>query len=148
MNKWLKISIIGLLIILLMLVRIFGDKLFYDPFINYFKNDYLYNNVPGYAALKLFFHIFLRYITNALISLAIIYVAFRNKRLIKFSVKFYVVAFIVLSIVYYGLLRAGMNNGYLFTFYVRRFLIHPVFILILLPAFYYQKRLVKQFEQS
>ncbi len=148
MNKWLRIGIIGVLIILLMLVRTFGDKLFYDPFINYFKNDYLYNNVPGYGTLKLFSHIFLRYITNALISLAIIYVAFRNKRLIKFSVKFYIAAFIILSIVYYGLLKTGMNNGYLFTFYVRRFLIHPVFVLILLPAFYYQKRLVQQSEQS
>ncbi len=144
MNRWIRMGIIGVLIILLMVVRSFGDKLFYDPFIDYFKNDYLYNNVPGYGTLKLFFHIFLRYTTNALISLAIIYVAFLNRRLIKFSVKFYIIAFIVLCVVYYGLLRAGMNNGYLFTFYVRRFLIHPVFVLILLPAFYYQKKLVRQ----
>jgi len=144
MNKWVKAVVIGLLIILLILVRAYGNKLFYDPFINYFKNDYLYNNVPGYGTLKLFVNLLLRYFVNTLISLGIIYVAFQNKRLIKFSVKFYIVVFIVLSIVYYGLLKTGMNNGYLFTFYVRRFLIHPVFILILLPAFYYQKRLVEQ----
>jgi len=148
MNKWFRLAIIGVLIILLMLVRAFGDKLFYDPFISYFEYDYLHKTIPGFASMKLFFHIFLRYATNTLISLAIIYVAFRNRRLIKFSIKFYVVAFIVLSIVYYLLLRAGMNNGYLFTFYVRRFLIHPVFVLILLPAFYYQKRLVQQAEKA
>jgi len=148
MSKWVKGIIIGGLVILLMLVRAFGDKLFYDPFTSYFENDYLHNTIPGFGTLKLFFHIFLRYATNAIISLVIIYVAFQNIKLIKFSIRFYIIAFIVLSIVYYGLLRSGMNNGYLFTFYIRRFLIHPVFVLILLPAFYYQKRLVQQSEKS
>ncbi len=148
MNKWVKGAIIGVLVVLLMLVRAFGDKLFYDPFISYFEHDYLHDTIPGFGTLKLFFHIFLRYLTNAFISLAIIYVAFQNKRLIKFSIRFYIIAFIVLSIVYYGLLRSGMNNGYLFTFYIRRFLIHPVFVLILVPAFYYQKRLVQQSKHS
>ncbi len=147
MNRWAKIAIISFLVILLMLVRAFGTKLFYDPFIDYFKNDYLHNNIPGFGTLKLFFSLFLRYATNAIISLAIIYVAFLNKRLIRFSIRFYIIAFVVLSMVYYLLLRAQMNT-YLFTFYVRRFLIHPVFVLILLPAFYYQKKLVQQSEQS
>jgi len=144
MNRWIRIGIIGVLVFLLMLVRSYGDRFFYDPFISYFEHDYLHNNIPGYATLKLFFHIFLRYATNAVISLIIIYVAFQNIGFVKFSIRFYILAFIVLAIVYYVLLRTGMNNGYLFTFYVRRFLIHPVFVIILLPAFYYQKMLVKQ----
>ena len=144
MSRWVRIGIIGVLVILLMLVRAFGDRFFYDPFISYFEHDYLHNNIPGFGTLKLFFHIFLRYATNAIISLIIIYVAFQNRMYVKFSIRFYLIAFIVLSIVYYILLRTGMNNGYLFTFYVRRFLIHPVFVLILLPAFYYHKMLIKQ----
>ncbi len=143
MNKWLKFIVIAVLFFMLILVRAFSKQLFYDPFISYFEDDYLYQNIPGFGSLKLFFHLFLRYLLNTIISLAIIYVAFQNKRLIKFSIKFYSIAFLVLAIVYYLLLRSGMNNGYLFTFYVRRFLIHPVFVLILLPAFYYQKRLVQ-----
>lgn len=147
MNKWTKGAIIVILIMLLMLIRTFGDKYLYDPFISYFEHDYLTNSIPGFTSFKLFFNIFLRYAVNTLVSLAIIYVAFQNKKLIKFSIRFYLIAFIVLSIVYYGLLRAGMHNGYLFTFYVRRFLIHPVFILILLPAFYYQKKLIQQSDE-
>ena len=81
---------------------------------------------------------------NAIISLAIIYVAFQKRQLVIFSIKFYLIAFIVLSIVYYLLLRTGMANGYLFTFYVRRFLTHPIFILVLLPAFYYQQRILSK----
>ena len=142
MKKWKRLVIIGFLIILMMLVRGFDTKIFYDPFIAYFRSDYLNSTIPGFNSIKLFFSLFLRYSINALISLAIIYIAFQKRELVIFSIKFYVIAFVVLSIVYYFLLRAGMANGYLFTFYVRRFLTHPIFILILLPAFYYQQRIV------
>ncbi|PIE49786.1 MAG: exosortase F system-associated protein [Flavobacteriales bacterium] len=143
MNKWLRLGVIGVLVFLLIMVRSLGDRMFYDPFIDYFRNDYLYVDIPGFKFLKLFYHLMLRYLANTLISLAIIYFAFQKKSLVIFSMKFYAIAFVILSIIYYFLLRNGMENGYLFTFYVRRFLIHPVFILVLLPAFYYQEKLVK-----
>jgi len=144
MNRWVKLGIIGVLVILLVLVRAYGTKLFYDPFIAYFKHDYLSDTIPGFNSIKLFFNLFLRYSMNAIISLAIIYIAFLKREYVVFSIKFYIIAFFVLSIVYYLLLRAGMANGYLFTFYIRRFLTHPVFILILLPAFFYHYRHPKQ----
>lgn len=144
MSKWLKIVILGLLVLLLLLIRAFGDNVLYDPFTSYFKNDYLYNNIPKYDTLFMFFNLFIRYLVNALVSLVMIYVAFGKKTYVRFSVRFYIIAFIVLSLVYYLLLRAGMHNGYLFTFYIRRFIIHPVFILILLPAFYYHYLLTKR----
>ncbi|PID69753.1 MAG: exosortase F system-associated protein [Flavobacteriales bacterium] len=143
MNKWLRLGVIGVLVFLLIMVRSLGDRMFYDPFIDYFRNDYLYVDIPGFKFLKLFYHLMLRYLANTLISLAIIYFAFQKKSLVIFSMKFYAIAFVILSVIYYFLLRNGMENGYLFTFYVRRFLIHPVFILVLLPAFYYQEKLVK-----
>ncbi|MCB0474390.1 MAG: exosortase F system-associated protein [Flavobacteriaceae bacterium] len=144
MSKWLKIVILGLLVLLLLLIRAFGDNVLYDPFTSYFKNDYLYNTIPKYDTLFMFFNLFIRYLVNALVSLVMIYVAFGKKTYVRFSVRFYIIAFIVLSLVYYLLLRAGMHNGYLFTFYIRRFIIHPVFILILLPAFYYHYLLTKR----
>jgi len=143
MNRALRIVLIIGLFGLLILVRAFGTKLFYDPFIQYFKNDYLDTSMPDYNALKLWLHIFLRYFINTVISLIIIYVAFQKKGLVKFSIKFYTAGFLVLGIVYFILLQFEMVNGHLFTYYVRRFLIHPVFVLILLPAFYYQKKLVR-----
>jgi len=41
---------------------------------------------------------------------------------------------------FYILLQTGFNKGYLLAFYIRRFLIHPLFVLVLLPAFYYQQK--------
>ncbi len=143
MSRTLRILIIIGLFGLLILVRAFGTKIFYDPFILYFKNDYLDTSIPDYEGLKLWVSIFFRYVLNAIISLAIIYVAFQKRGLVRFSVKFYVAAFGVLGILYFILLQFEMINGHLFAFYVRRFLIHPIFVLILLPAFYYQKKLVR-----
>jgi exosortase F-associated protein len=142
MNKWVRIFIIGLLVILLMLVRAYGARYFYDPFIIYFRHDYLTTAVPEYQTVKLFLNLFLRYSINSGISLAIIYFAFLKRDLVMFSVKFLILAFIVLSFFYFVLLNAEMLKGYLFAFYVRRFLIHPIFVLILLPAFYYQKKFI------
>jgi len=144
MGKLMRWFIVFTLFIFLVLVRSFEAKLFYDPLIVHFRYHYLYESLPEFDTFKLFFNLFLRYVLNAVISLGIIYVIFKNIRLIKFSIKFYMVAFIVLSIVFYGLLQFDMVNGSLLTFYVRRFLIHPIFVLVLVPAFYYQKMLVNQ----
>lgn len=143
MKKRIRIPIIAGLFLLLILVRAFGTDIFYDPFIEYFRNDYLNKPIPDYNGFKLSLNILFRYALNTVISLAIIYVAFQKKGLVKFSIKFYVAAFVVMGILYFILLQFEMINGHLFTFYVRRFLIHPVFVLILLPAFYYQKKLIR-----
>lgn len=143
MKRWVKITSIIFLFLLLVLVRAFESELFYDPFILYFEGDYLDQPIPEYHGFKLWANIILRYVINMLISLTIIYVAFTKKGLVRFSLKFYIAAFLVFGIFYYILLQFEMINGHLFAFYVRRFLIHPVFVLILLPAFYYQKKLIR-----
>jgi len=143
MKKRVRIPIIAALFLLLILVRAVGADIFYDPFIAYFKDDYLNKPIPDYNGLKLSLSILLRYTLNTVISLTIIYIAFQKKGLVKFSIKFYIAAFVVMGILYFILLQFEMINGHLFTFYVRRFLIHPVFVLILLPAFYYQKKLIR-----
>ena len=139
MRKRYRILLIIPLVLLLMLVRYFGPKLFYDPFINYFESDYLTAVFPEFSMLKLYFYLLIRYVANMIISLNIIFLVFRKEDVIDFTLKFYIVAFIVLGLVYFTQLNMEFSNGYLFAFYVRRMLIHPMFLLILLPALYYQK---------
>lgn len=140
MHKLVKIALIIGLFFMLTLVRAFEPKLFYDPFIQYFQNDYLYQAIPVFVTSKLFLNIFLRYSLNLVFSLAILWVAFQKQSVIVFSIKFYTISFIVLTLVFYLLLESGFDKGYLLAFYIRRFLIHPLFVLILLPAFYFQKK--------
>jgi len=139
MNKYLRFLIIGFLFFLLILVRAFSSKLFYDPFINYFKNDYLHKELPNFNLLKLSAYLFLRYILNAIISIGIIYVLFK-KQLLKFSLQFYTIAFFILMFLLILILKFHPFESYLPLFYIRRFLIHPIFVLLLIPAYYYQEK--------
>ncbi|MAC87053.1 MAG: exosortase F system-associated protein [Gammaproteobacteria bacterium] len=141
MKKTIRIIITVLLIVLLFLVRAFEEQLFYDPLNSYFQNDYLYKKIPSLDRWNLLLHLFYRYIINSLISLAIIHLVFRNKKIIKFSQLFFTISFLVLIVAFFFSLRNNLEGGYIFTFYIRRFLIQPLFLLILLPAFYYHKKL-------
>ena len=144
MDRKARILIIIVLFFGLVLVRAFQHQLFYDPFIAYFKNGYLSDPIPVFSGSKLLLHMIFRYGLNTIISLLIIYFAFENKGFLIFSVKFYAISFVVLSITFFIILKGELSHGYLFAFYVRRFLIHPLFVLILLPAFYYKQLTVKE----
>ena len=144
LQKGHRILIILLLFVLLVLVRGFANELFYDPFIVYFVDDYLHKPIPVFSGSKLLVDLFFRYTLNSIISLGIIYVAFQNRSFVIFSIKFYILAFIVLVITYFIILKGELTNGYLFAFYIRRFIIHPLFVLLLLPAFYYKQLTSKE----
>jgi len=144
MDKKYRIIIILLLFFVLVLVRAFELQLFYDPFIKYFKNDYLYDPIPVFSGSKLLVSLVFRYGLNAMISLVIIYIAFQNRNFVLFSVKFYLLAFVILSITFFIILKGELAHGYLFAFYIRRFLIHPLFVLLLLPAFYYKQKTTRE----
>jgi len=144
LDKKYRIILIIVLFFALVMVRAFATTLFYDPFIQYFRNDYLYEAIPIYSGSKLLINLFFRYALNSIISLLIIYVAFQNRNFVLFSIKFYVLAFVVLTVTFFIILKGELAHGYLFAFYVRRFIIHPLFVLILLPAFYYKQGISKE----
>ncbi|NER14805.1 exosortase F system-associated protein [Leptobacterium flavescens] len=135
----LKYSGIGILCILLILIRAFENELFYDPFIRFFKSEFTRIASPDYNWPVLLLNHFFRYALNAIISLLIIYLFFRDRQIVKVSALIYGIAFILLIPVYFYLLR-HLEENYLATFYVRRFLIQPLLVFILIPAFYYQKK--------
>ncbi len=139
MNKYIKIVLALVLFLLLFVVRSYESQLFYDPLLEYFKNDYLYKYIYDIDIWRLTVNLLYRYVLNSLISLSIIWVLFEKKSYIKFSGFFYMLAFMILIVVFVLLLRDDFESGYLLPFYIRRFIIHPLFLLLLLPAFYYQK---------
>ena len=124
---------------LLVLIRFYENELFYDPYLTFFQNDYLYIDSPRREVLKVTAFTTLRYILNTLVSLIILYVFFKDKSIIKFSSIIYSIAFIVLLAIYlYFVVNPKQEDYYLF-FNVRRFLIQPIILILLLPAFYYHK---------
>jgi exosortase F-associated protein len=139
MSKPIRIMLISLLFLLLIVVRGFAAELFYDPLIEYFQNNYLYTKMPEIDTWHLVGNLFFRYSLNSLISLGIIWLTFQRKAYVKFSVVFFIFAFVILIIAFAFLIRGSLESGYLLPFYIRRFIIHPLFLLLLLPAFYYQQ---------
>lgn len=124
---------------LLILIRVFENELFYDPYLSFFKSDYLQIDSPNREVLKLTLYTTLRYVMNSGISLGIIFLFFRDRSIVKFSALIYLIAYVVLLIFFlYFVIHPRQEDYYLF-FNFRRFLIQPIFLLLLVPAFYYYK---------
>lgn len=139
MTKVLKLVLLLLLFGLLVLIRAFEHELFYDPYLTFFKNDYLYIDNPRREIFKLTLFTTLRFFLNSIISLGIIYLFFEDRSVIKFSAIIYVLAFVVLLVLYlYFVINPKKEDYYIF-FNIRRFLIQPLLLLLLLPAFYYNQ---------
>lgn len=138
MNGVFKVIIILGLVGVLALIRVYEYRYFYDPFMYFFERAYQSGDTIDFT-FQMFFNVFLRFMLNTLVSLLILWVAFRSWGIIKFSTLVYAAFFVVLFPLFVYLMNNVQPQEYLAAFYVRRFLAHPLLILILLPAFYYYR---------
>ncbi|WP_425077325.1 exosortase F system-associated membrane protein [Psychroserpens sp. S379A] len=139
MNKLLTFILLFILFSLLVLIRVFEDELFYDPYLLFFKSDYLHIDSPRREVFKLTLFTTLRYVLNSIISLGIIFLFFKDKSIVKFSSIVYTIAYVILiGLFLYFVIHPRQEDYYLF-FNFRRFLIQPILLILLLPAFYYYK---------
>lgn len=134
MNKWLRYLCIASLLIGLILVRKFENVLFYDPFLNYFHGKTGRAYYPDYDLLKVILHVAFRYLLNSVLSILLIWFIFLNKRYVQFSACAYFVLFILLLPIYIYLVIHYFEWGDNIGFYIRRFLIQPLLLLLLAPA--------------
>ena len=124
---------------MLILIRAFEHDLFYDPYLTFFENDYLYIDNPRREVLKLTLYTTLRFFLNSIISLGILFLFFKDWSVVKFAALIYSAALIVLLALYlYFVINPNKEDYYIF-FNIRRFLIQPLLLLLLLPAFYYNQ---------
>ncbi|MEO8515747.1 MAG: exosortase F system-associated protein [Flavobacterium sp.] len=137
LNNNVRIVQLIFLVGLLVLVRVFENQLFYDPFLNYFKEESI-SAYPEINFVKLYLNLCFRYFLNTIISLTILYVIFKDVALVKFSAVLYSLFFILLLIGFYIYLNYFDESHKMIFFYIRRFLIQPIFILLFIPGFYFQ----------
>lgn len=135
----------------LVAIRAYQEQLFYDPLIPFFKTDHGTQQLPEMDRLNLLGNVALRFWMNTIISLGILWLLFRKIEIVKVSLLLFSVVFVILMIAFIVLLSASptavgtgdveiSRGGHLALFYVRRFLIQPLFLLLLIPAFYFQKK--------
>lgn len=137
MAKWLSYLFVAVLIFGLILVRYFQNDLFYDPFLAFFDGDYLHSPLPEYDLSKISLNIIFRYSLNSILSLGIIGLLFQNIQKIKFTGLVLIGFLIVLLPLYLYMIEIEFKLGENVGFYIRRFLIQPMILLVLIPAFYY-----------
>ena len=141
LNNKSDIAVGIFLIGLLIAIRAFEDTLFYDPFLNYFKDNYTNLPLPIINPIKLFLSLGFRYYLNSMISLGLLYLLFKDTKIVKFSTFLYMVFGTILMIsFFFVLIKMGENNK-MILFYIRRFIIQPIFLILFIPAFYYQKKI-------
>ena len=124
-------------------VRFLEDKIFYDPFLEFFKADYKVAQVPDFIWGKLMLSHFFRFALNLIFSAIVVHFMVLNKKWTIQAVFLMAVAFLFFFPIYLWCLYSKMEIGYLFTFSVRRFVIQPIILLLIIPIFYYRKKLGK-----
>jgi exosortase F-associated protein len=140
LNNKIRLAQFLFLVGLLTLIRAFEDQLFYDPFLDYFKSDFANLPLPIFNPFQLFFGLLFRYTLNTFVSLGIIYVLFKDVQMVKFALVLYYFFFMLLIISFFFIIYYVNGHNNLALFYVRRFLIQPIFVILFVPAFYYQKQ--------
>lgn len=125
------------------LIRAFEKTLFYDPFLVYFESTFKEQPLPNVDLFKLFYNLLFRFALNTFLSLLLIYVLFKDKGVLNFSIFLYSFFGILLFAMFFIVLFYFPENTWLL-FYVRRFIIQPIFVLLFIPAFYYQFQNLKK----
>jgi exosortase F-associated protein len=122
-------------------VRIFEDTLFYDPFLNYFHEANQNIDFPSFEWGKLIAGYLFRFALNLLFSCLIIYGLFKRRSWTIQGLIMMVIVFAIAFPIYLYCIHDKFETGYLFSFYMRRFVIQPLIILLIVPMFYYRKKI-------
>ncbi|MEJ6664154.1 MAG: exosortase F system-associated protein [Flavobacteriaceae bacterium] len=123
----------------LVLVRYFETNLFYDPLDLFFQGDYLTRELPLIDPLFFWPSLIFRFLLNLIFGLMLLKGLFIDPQTIRFTWVLYLMFFAFLSLALFGLMAMYQAGYYHQLFYVRRFLIHPIILLILIPGFYFYK---------
>ena len=141
--KLLKWLLVGLAIFGLIAVRMVEGELFYDPFQNFFHLANKQAPFPEFNWLPLILNYLFRFTLNLLLSAAVVYFIFKNKQWTLQAVVLMLIVFAITFPIYLYCIQTQFEVGYLFSFYMRRFVIQPLILLLIIPLFYYRKHVQK-----
>ena len=124
-------------------VRIVEDKIFYDPFLTYFHEADKQAAFPEFVWGKLILNYVFRFLLNLVFSAIVLQFTFLNKKWTLQGILLMLIVFGITFPIYLYCIHTHFEIGYLFSFYMRRFVIQPLILLLIIPMFYYRKQLIK-----
>lgn len=122
-------------------IRGLEDRIFYDPFLYFFKSADQNAVFPAFVWGKLILSYLLRFSLNTFFSLLIIHFLFQSKEWTKQAFILILLVFVIVFPIYLYCIYDRFQFGYLFSFYVRRFVIQPLTVILIIPIFYYRKKI-------
>lgn len=123
-------------------VRILEDQIFYDPFLKYFHEADKQTGYPEFRWGRLILSHLLRFLLNLLFSCIIIHFIFKNKNWTLQGAALICIVFAITFPIYLYCVFTKFEIGFLFSFYMRRFVIQPLILLLIIPLFYYRKQML------
>ena len=120
-------------------VRMVEDQIFYDPFQAFFHLANKHVPFPDFNWMPLILNYLFRFGLNLILSAAVIYFIFKNKKWTLQAVVLMLIVFAITFPLYLYCIYTKFDIGYLFSFYMRRFVIQPLILLLIIPLFYYRK---------
>jgi exosortase F-associated protein len=142
--KVLSWFLVALGILGLMGIRIMEDDLFYDPFLDYFHEARKNIPFPSLEWGKLIAGHLFRFALNLFFSCLIIHFWFKNRQWTLQGALLISIIFLMTFPIYLYCIYDRFDVGYLLSFYMRRFVIQPLILLLIIPMFYYRKHLEKK----
>jgi len=125
-------------------VRVLEHNLFYDPFLSYFSVANPNAYIPDFEWGALILHYGFRFFLNLIFSVGIIHFLFRKKNWTLQAALLISIVFVIALALYLYCIYTRFEVGYLFSFYMRRFVIQPLVVLLLVPIFYYRKHMLEE----
>lgn len=134
-------SVIMIVVLLLGIigVRYFEVALFQDELNDYFHSDFQNIPIPDIALWETVASTSLRFLMNTVLSLWILWFLYKRETYVKASLWVYLFAYIILISSFVVLIQLDAQWVKMALFYVRRFLIHPLLLFILVAGCYFLK---------
>lgn len=122
-------------------VRAVEDKIFYDPFLEYFHEANKKAAFPDFEWGKLIINYIFRFLLNLIFSLIVLHFIFKKKEWTIQAAVLICLVFVITFPIYLYCISTKFEIGYLFSFYMRRFVIQPLVLLLIIPMFYYRRKM-------
>ncbi|WDF47584.1 exosortase F system-associated protein [Chryseobacterium sp. KACC 21268] len=135
---WIFTGVLGLIGI-----RVLEDGIFYDPFLAFFRSADQNAVMPDFHWGKLIISYLFRFVLTTLFSVLIIHFLFLKKEWTKQALILITLIFVIVFPIYLLCIYDKFQFGYLFSFYIRRFVIQPLTLLLIVPIFYYRKKITE-----
>ncbi|KFC24317.1 exosortase F system-associated membrane protein [Chryseobacterium sp. FH1] len=123
-------------------IRALENEIFYDPFLSYFRSADHTAVFPEFEWGKLVVGYLFRFLLNTFFSLLIIHYLFQNIKWTKQAFLLIALIFLIVFPIYLFCIYDKFQFGYLFSFYIRRFVIQPLTLLLIIPIFYYRAKMM------